>query len=203
MDKKVLNHFRKSDKVLYPWVLKSGELEKIKKDKPANYFSRLCYEIIGQQLSGKVAAVIFNRFKNLFRGGRVTAKQTVKLSRRRLRGVGLSNAKAEYLKHLARAVVDKKLPLSKFDKMPDEEVKQSLLAVKGIGPWTCEMFLMFTLAREDVFSLGDLGLKKGLMKIYHLKKEPTEKQMKRIAKNWSPYKTFASRVLWHSLEKKS
>ena len=84
--------------------------------------------------------------------------------------------------------------------MQDEEVIVELTKVKGIGRWTAEMFLIFTLGREDVFSFGDLGLKKGLMKVYGFKKEPTKKQIEKIVKNWSPYKSFASRILWGSLE---
>ncbi|HCI05388.1 MAG: putative DNA-3-methyladenine glycosylase [Parcubacteria group bacterium GW2011_GWC1_45_9] len=200
MERKILNHFKKKDKTLYKWALKVGKLEEIKKDRPGNYFSRLCYEIVGQQLSGKVASVIFLRFKKLFPGNKVTAKKVAAMPHKKLRGVGMSNAKAKYVKYLAKAVLDKKLPLSKFDEMTDEEVRESLLAVKGIGPWTCEMFLMFTLARPDIFSFGDLGLRKGLMKIYRFKKEPSRKKAEKIIASWSPYKSFASRILWQSLD---
>lgn len=202
MNKKILNHFKLKDKTLYKWALKVGELEEIKKDRPSNYFSRLCYEIVGQQLSGRVASVIFARFKKLFPGNKVTVKKAALMPHKTLRGVGMSNAKAKYVKHLAKAVLDKKLPLSKFDKMTDEQVRESLLAVKGIGPWTAEMFLMFTLARPDVFSFGDLGLKKGLMKVYKLKKEPTKQKTEKIISCWTPYKSYASRILWQSLEEK-
>ncbi len=202
MSKKILNHFKLKDKILYQWALKIGKLEEIKKDRPVNYFSRLCYEIVGQQLSGKVASVIFARFKKLFPGSKVTAKKAVFMSHKKLRAIGMSNAKARYVKYLAKAVLDKKLPLSKFDKMTDEKVQESLLAVKGIGPWTAEMFLMFTLARPDVFSFGDLGLKKGLMKVYKLKKEPTSQKTEKIISRWTPYKSYASRILWQSLEEK-
>ncbi len=200
MFKKALNHFKLKDKILYQWALKVGKLEDIKKDRPSNYFSRLCYEIVGQQLSGKVASVIFIRFKKLFPGNKVTAKKAAAISHKKLRGVGMSNAKARYVKYLAKAVLNKTLPLSRFDKMPDEKVKESLLAVKGIGPWTCEMFLMFTLARPDVFSFGDLGLKKGLMKVYRLKKEPSKEKMEKITSKWAPYRSYASRVLWQVIE---
>lgn len=200
MNQKILNHFKLKDKILYKWALKVGKLEEIKKDRPSNYFSRLCYEIVGQQLSGKVASVIFIRFKKLFPGNQVTAKHAVVIPHKKLRGVGMSNAKARYIKYLAKAVLDKKLPLSKFDKMTDKEVQESLLAVKGIGPWTTEMFLMFTLARPDVFSFGDLGLKKGLMKVYKLKKEPIKQKAEKIISRWTPYKSYASRILWRSID---
>src|SRR3989339_2022650 len=120
MNQKILDHFKLKDKTLYKWALKVGKLEEIKKDRPANYFLRLCYEIVGQQLSGKVASVIFVRFKKLFGGSKVTVKKVVAMPHKKLRGAGLSNAKAKYLKYLAKSVLDKKLPLSKFDKMTDE-----------------------------------------------------------------------------------
>jgi DNA-3-methyladenine glycosylase II len=84
--------------------------------------------------------------------------------------------------------------------MADEEILKVLTKVKGIGPWTAQMFLMFTLGREDIFSHGDLGLKKGIIKIYKLKKDSTKKQIEKIISKWSPYKTYASRILWASLE---
>ena len=202
MDKKVLNHFKLKDRALYKWALKVGKLEKIKKDRPSNYFSRLCYEIVGQQLSGKVAKVIFIRFKKLFPGNKVTAKKAAAILHKKLRGVGMSNAKAKYIKYLAKDVLNKKLPLSKFDQMTDEEVQESLLRVKGIGPWTCEMFLMFTLARPDVFSSGDLGLKKGILKVYKLKTLPRINKLEKMVAKWSPYKSYASRILWQSIEEK-
>lgn len=199
MNQKILNHFKLKDKTLYKWALKA-ELKEIKKEKPQKYFLDLCDAIVGQQLSGKAANAIFSRFKKLFKDSKPTPEKVLALNHKKLLSVGLSNAKARYIKYLAKAVLDKSLPLSKFDKMPDKDVTESLLQVKGIGPWTCEMFLMFTLAREDIFSFGDLGLRKGLMKVYKLKKEPTREKMEKIVKNWSPYKTYASRILWCSIE---
>ncbi len=112
----------------------------------------------------------------------------------------MSNAKAKYLKYLAEAVISGKLQLNKLDSLPDEEVKKQLIQVKGIGPWTAEMFLMFTLGRPDVFSHGDLGLRKGLKKIYGFKKDPSIKKVEKIIQKWSPYKTFASLILWEVIE---
>ena len=196
----ILNHFKRKDKILYSWALKfKGSIGEIKKDKPVNYFLHLCSEIVGQQLSGKVADVIFTRFKKLF-SGKITPKKVFLMSHKKLRAVGLSNAKVRYVKYLAKAVLDKSLPLSRLDSMSDGGIRESLLAVKGIGPWTCEMFLMFTLARPDVFSFGDLGLKKGMMKVYKMKKEPTKEKMEKIVLKWSPYKSYAARVLWKSLD---
>lgn len=114
--------------------------------------------------------------------------------------VGMSNSKAKYVKNLAEAVINKKLDLKKFDKMSDDNIKAELVKVKGIGPWTAEMFLMFTLHRPDVFSPGDLGLRKAIKRIYGFKKDPSSRTVSRIVSKWVPYRTFASLVLWESLE---
>jgi len=122
------------------------------------------------------------------------------MSHGQLRATGMSNAKARYVRNLAEEIVHGDLPISSLDSMTDEEVIDKLTKVKGIGPWTAEMFLMFTLGREDVFSFGDLGLKKAIIKIYGFKKDPARKQIEKIISRWSPYKTYASRILWASLE---
>ena len=200
MNKKILNHFKKHDPLLYSCAIKVGELEVIKKDKPENYFFRLSREIICQQLSGKAGEAIFNRFKKLFPNGLVTALDILSISHGRLRASGMSHAKARYVRNLAEAIIHGDLPIAHLDLMADEEVLKILTKVKGIGPWTAQMFLMFTLGRDDIFSHGDLGLKKGIMKVYKLKTEPTKNQTEKIIIKWSPYKTYASRILWASLE---
>lgn len=200
MDKKILNHFKKHDTILYSYAIKIGELEVIKKDKPVHYFYRLCREIVCQQLSDKAGGAIFSRFQKLFPNGLVTALDILSISHERLRASGMSNAKARYIRNLSEAFIHGDLPLLHLNSMTDEEILQVLTKVKGIGPWTAQMFLMFTLGREDVFSHGDLGLKKGLIKVYKLKTEPTKNQIEKIISKWSPYKTYASRILWASLE---
>ena len=199
MDKKILNHFKKHDPLLHSFALKIGVVKVLGKENPRNYFLKLCNEITGQQLSGASADAIFTRFKKLYPKG-VTPKAVLGTSHAKLRKVGMSNAKARYLRYLAEAVVEGKLQLNKLDSLPDEEVKKQLIQVKGIGPWTAEMFLMFTLGRPDVFSHGDLGLRKGLKKIYGFKKDPSIKRIEKIISKWSPYKTFASLILWEVLE---
>jgi len=202
MDKKILLHFKANDPLLYGYALKIGKGLKPfpTKIKPKNYFLSLCDAIAGQQLSGKAADAIFARFIKLF-PKEVIPKAVFETKHEKLRGVGMFNAKAKYLRNFAEAVVNGKLPLDKIDDLSDEEVKKQLTQVKGIGPWTAEMFLMFALGRPDVFSHGDLGLKKGLKKIYGFKKFPSFRTVERIIKKWSPYKTYASLILWKSLEK--
>lgn len=198
--KNILQHFKSKDPTLHQYALKVEKIEPIKKDRPYNYFYRLCSDIIGQQLSGKAADTIFGRFLKLFPSGNIQPQDILFTTHDTLRGVGMSHAKARYVRHLAEAFLHEGLPLLQLDSMADEEVIIELMKVKGIGRWTAEMFLIFTLGRNDVFSFGDLGLKKGLMKVYGFKKEPTKKQIEKIVNNWSPYKSYASRILWGSLE---
>lgn len=200
MDKKILTHFKKTDPLLYSTAIKIKVVRKLIKGNKEDYFLELCDAIVGQQLSGKAADTIFGRFKNIYKNGGVTPKAVLDTPHETLLRVGMSNSKAKYVKNLAGAVQDGKLDLKNIDKLSDEEVKKQLVQIKGIGPWTAEMFLMFTLVRPDIFSHGDLGLRKGIKKIYGFKKDPSIKTIERIIKKWSPYKTYASLVLWRSLE---
>lgn len=199
MTKKALSHFRIVDPILY-FIAQTIILEDHAIRFPNRYFVSLCSEIIGQQLSGKVADVLFDRFEKLFPKRTVTAKRVLAISEATLRGVGMSWSKARYIKNLAQTVTDGTVNLDNIASYDDEGVIAELTKVKGIGPWTAEMFLMFTLGREDVFSYGDLGLRKAIKKLYGFKKDPTVKQMEKIANKWKPYRTYAARILWKSLE---
>lgn len=197
MKKKIREHFRRVDPKLFVWA------ERIELDErtiPDNLFEELVESIIGQQLSGKAADTIFGRLKKLFPKGEITPDRILKLSDEKIRECGTSWAKIKSLKDLAAKVKNKELDLDSLKKLPDEEVIIELVKVKGIGPWTAEMFLMFTLCRQDIFSHGDLGLRNGIKKIYGFKKEPTRKQIEKIVRKWSPYRSYASRILWRSLE---
>lgn len=199
MNKKILSHFKINDPILHSYALQV-KLPPIKKDSPENYFYRLSREIVRQQLSDKAGEAIFSRFQKLFPNGLLTALDILSISHEQLRASGMSHAKARYVRNLAEAVIYGDLPILHLDLMADEEILEVLTKVKGIGPWTGEMFLMFVLGRENVFSHGDLGLKKGIIKVYKLKKDPTKKQVEKIISKWSPYKTYGSRILWASLE---
>jgi DNA-3-methyladenine glycosylase II len=194
--KKIKNHFKKVDAILYKAIKDLYLLEKVS---PKDYFAKLCGEIINQQLSDKASATIYKRFQKLFPDGKITPERTLNLTHQELRGTGTSNAKVKFIKSLAQKVVNKEAQLEKLDSMTDEEVIKELTKIKGIGPWTAEMFIMFSLGREDVFSHGDLGLNKAIKKLYGFKKEPTRKQIEKITKKWSPYRTYACTILWHSL----
>mgnify|MGYP001607753301 CR=1 FL=1 len=199
MNKVVLKHFQNVDPVLFS-IAQTIILEKHAIRSPNRYFVSLCSEIIGQQLSGRVADVLFDRFEKLFPKKMVTPKRVLLVSEETLRGRGMSWSKARFIRDLAQHVLTKSVRLDQLAQLPDQDVIKELTRVKGIGPWTAEMFLMFTLGREDVFSYGDLGLRKAIKKLYGFKKDPTVKQMEKIANKWKPYRTYAARVLWKSLD---
>ncbi|MBI4066414.1 DNA-3-methyladenine glycosylase 2 family protein [Candidatus Gottesmanbacteria bacterium] len=196
----VLAHLRAIDPTLYA-VGQTVTLEEHVIRSPKHYFSSLCSEIIGQQLSGRVADVLFDRFEKLFSRKRVTPRAVLRRSEETLRSTGMSWSKARFIRDLAQHVLTKSVKLDQLAQLTDEDVIRELIKVKGIGPWTAEMFLMFTLGRQDVFSYGDLGLRNAIKKLYGFKKDPTVKQMERIADKWRPYRTYAARILWKSLDR--
>ncbi len=197
----IVNHFKKVDQKIYRYV-KDVDYRKWFEKRPKHgehaYFHALCRAIIGQQLSGKAAQTIYGRFKELLNDA-VTPENILTIKDQHLRNVGMSWSKVSYAKDLADKVANKTIHLNKLDAMSNEEILSELTKIKGIGPWTVEMFMMFTLNREDLFSYGDLGLKKGIMKVYEIE-NPTNKQIERIITPWSPYKTYGSIALWESLE---
>ena len=197
MNDKIRNHFQSVDPILYSIIDHIEPFELVKYD---DYFVCICREIIGQQLSGKVADVIYARFLALFPKNQVTPTRLMKIADEKIRQIGTSWSKITYIKDLAKKVMDREINLLTIATLPDEAVVKELTRVKGVGPWTAEMFLMFTLGREDIFSYGDLGLRRAIQKLYAFKKEPTIKQMEKIVTKWKPYRTYAARILWKSLE---
>lgn len=165
-----------------------------------NPFVDLVESITSQQLSVKAGDTIFRRFKKLFLNGRVSAKAILALSDQQIRDVGVSWSKVKYIKAIAQAVQSKTVVFTRLPALSDEEVITALTTIHGVGRWTAEMFLMFALGREDIFSYGDLGLRRGIQKLYGFKNEPTHKQMEKIVKKWAPYRTYAARILWRSLD---
>ncbi len=194
-----LRHFKKADPVMHS-IAKRTDVQLSKARRTNDYFYHLCYEIISQQLAGKAAQAIFRRFQEMFPEGKITPEYMLKLKEKKIRDAGTSWAKARFVRDLAKKVTDGTLDLKRLRKMDDAKVIEALTQVKGIGPWTAEMFLMFTLGRQDVFSHGDLGLRKAIVKHYALKKDAGREEIEAIARKWSPYRTYASRVLWKSLE---
>lgn len=197
MRAEIKNHFKKFDPALFNVFKIVGDLEETKPISPEYYFSQLCREIIGQQLSGKVAKVFLERFNNLFPEKRIMPKFLSEISDEKLRNIGISWAKVKYLKDLANKVNDKEIVLSILQKLDDRKIVEELTKIKGIGNWTAEMFLMFSLGREDVFSRGDLGLRRAIETIYNIR-NPSENTMEKISRKWIPYRTWACRILWKS-----
>ncbi len=198
--KKIKSHFQKEDKRIYK-IMSGMNLELLKQPKSSkNYFLKLCREIIGQQLANKAAHAILNRFFLKFSDKNITPEKVFSLSEKELRDVGMSWAKARYIRDLAEQTKNKSINFTNLHKLSDEEVIKELTKVKGIGKWTSEMFLIFTLGREDVFSFGDYGLRRAIQELYNLKKKPTDKQVEKIVSKWSPYKSYGSLALWESLD---
>ncbi|HLL61118.1 MAG TPA: DNA-3-methyladenine glycosylase [Candidatus Nitrosocosmicus sp.] len=197
MNKKILEHFKKVDPILYSCAKKVEIYEG--NDLP-DLYSHLCDAIISQQLSEKAGTTILNRFKALFPNNIITPEKVQELTVEEIRQAGLSYSKVSYIKDLAQKIVDKEVELNKLHEMNEDDVIKELTKVKGIGPWTAEMFLMFALKRDDVFSCGDLGLKRAIQKMYGFTKEPTTEEMLKISQKWSPYRTYACRILWKSLQ---
>jgi len=197
---KVKRHFRRVDPKLFA-VLQKMEFESLRKDPdPATHFPQLAREIIYQQLAGKAAYAIHQRFLALFPNKRPTPSRVSAIPEGKLRAVGLSWAKARYIRDLAAKVQDRSVDLRKLHTFDDEATITELTEVKGIGRWTAEMFLMFTLGREDVFSHGDLGLRKGFERIYGKHRSRTQKNIEKITARWSPYRSYGSLALWHAMD---
>jgi 3-methyladenine DNA glycosylase/8-oxoguanine DNA glycosylase len=176
------------------------EHERFELTRHKNICLRLCASIMSQQLSTKVAKVIYKRFLDLYEGEEPTPEQIVATPFATLRGIGLSNAKAQYVLNVAQFAIDHSLTDKKMLKMSDEEIIELLTEIKGVGKWTVEMLLMFTLGREDLFSVDDYGIQVAMKNIYKLddsnKKDFKEKMVK-IASKWAPYRTYACLHLWH------
>lgn len=160
---------------------------------------RLCASIMSQQLSTKVAKVIFTRFLELYDGKEPTPQQIVDTPYDTLKGIGLSNAKTLYILNVAHFAIEHKLDDKKIRKMSNEEIIDLLTQIKGVGKWTVEMLLMFTLGREDVFAVDDYGIQSAMKKIYKLDdtdKKAMKEAMLKISAKWSPYRTYACLHLW-------
>jgi DNA-3-methyladenine glycosylase II len=163
------------------------------------YFVTLCDSIVSQQLSSRVAEVIFNRVQALYPHGRPTPQRVAATPVPRLRTAGLSGQKARYLKELARGFTGGKIRPHRFARQSNEEIIETLTAIHGIGRWTAEMFLMFSLNRLDVLPVDDLGIKKAVRQAYGLRVLPKPATIRRIGRSWHPYETIASWYLWRSL----
>jgi DNA-3-methyladenine glycosylase II len=155
--------------------------------------------IMSQQLSTKVAQVIYRRFLELYKGKEPKPQQVLDTPFDALRGIGLSNAKVQYVQNVALFCLEHKVTDKKLLAMTNEEIIDLLTQIKGVGQWTVEMLLMFTLGREDVFAVDDLGIQQGMMKVYDLDaqdKKALKQNMLMLSAKWSPYRTYACLHLW-------
>ena len=186
----------KKDKALA--TLLKGEPYVLKKRK--NTAIRLIASIISQQLSTKVAAIIFKRFLDLY-GGREPSLQTIlDTSHDTLRGIGLSNSKVNYVKNVAEFFITHSITDKQLYTMSPSSVIDLLTQIKGVGKWTVEMLLMFSLGQEDVFAVDDLGIQQAMIRLYKIKfstKKELQTKMLRRAETWAPYRTYACLHLWH------
>lgn len=189
--------FLLKDKYTGPLVKKWGHCD-ISPRKKGGYFSGLVREIISQQLSGASASAIRGRFEKKVHG-KITPENILKLSEQTLRDCGMAWSKARYIRDLAQKVKDGSVGIDNLNKLSDKKVVEELIKVKGIGSWTAEMFLMFSLARPDVFPVDDLGIKKGFEKVTG-KKWDKVKSARFAEKRWKPWRTVASWYLWQSLQ---
>lgn len=200
----IIEHFEKNDPVLAPIITAAfaGDppirlREPITKDL---YFQELADAVVSQQLSVKAAATIWRRFSELL-GGQITPHKVLELTPEQFQSVGVSRQKAGYLHAMAQAIVNNEVNIHNLATMSNDEVITELTKLKGIGPWTAEMFLIFALGRPDVFSYLDLGLIRGFEQVYG-RAGVARADMKPIVAKWAPYRTYAALALWRHKDNK-
>jgi DNA-3-methyladenine glycosylase II len=200
-EKAALKHLCGCDPVLAEIIVAIGDLGDARSGRPADHYGALVRAIVGQQLSTKAARSIFLRLTARFDGRTPTPQQVLGDDPEELRAAaGLSRAKVIYLRSLAEHALSGELELERLDELPDEQVIDELVAVKGIGVWSAHMFLMFHLERPDVLAVGDLGIRRAIERAYGLSEIPDESTMHAISEPWRPHRTLACRYLWRSLD---
>ena len=197
--RKAVAHLRKADPVLAEVIDKVGRYAGWPSS-TGSHFDAIARSIVFQQLSGKAAGTIHGRFQGLYGGRTPLPAELVTTADEKLRAIGLSRQKSAYLKDLAAKVVAGELPVDTLHELSDEEIIAALTAVKGIGRWTAQMFLMFRLGRLDVLPDLDLGIQKGMQRAYRLRKLPTPERVKKIGAKWAPYRTVGSWYMWSLLD---
>lgn len=197
-----IQYLQDADPVLGALIRAHGPLnvEERRRARPAEAYGALLRSIVGQQLSTKAAATIYGRLAALFGDNAPTPEALLAIDPDELRAVGLSRNKASYLRSLAEHVVSGELELDRLSDLPDEEVAAQLTAVKGLGPWTAHMFLIFHLSRPDVLPVGDLGVRRGAQLAYGMDELPTPAELTEIAEPWRPQRSLACLYLWRSLD---
>lgn len=187
-----LKHFEQTDSTMYEYLRK---INFPKREIHSNYFVALVRSIIYQQVSQGAGDAIYNRFIEL---GCFTPEALIEIDKEKLRNCGLSYRKAEYVKSIAEHVIDGSVDLNNLEAMSNQSIVDMLVQIKGVGVWTAEMFLIFSLARQDVSSYGDLAIKRGFQYLYKLEEFPTVDEYNDKVKVWTPYNTIACIALWHA-----
>ena len=198
-----LRHLSAADPVMAGLIERYGKPEEVlarRGHRPGDAYGALLRSIVGQQLSSKAARTIYERLIGLFGARAPTPRELLETDPERLRGAGLSRAKVAFLRDLAEHVEDGELDLEHLAELPDDEVLAQLTQVKGLGPWTVDMFLIFHLGRADVLPVGDLGIRRAAQQAYALAELPDAGKLERIAEPWRPWRSLACLYLWRSLD---
>jgi DNA-3-methyladenine glycosylase II len=195
-------HLQSVDPVLRRLIDERGPIDPAtdRRGSRPDAYQALARAIVGQQLSTKAAASIWGRVTELFGGGTPSPSQLLEVDPERLRGAGLSWSKVGFLKDLAERVEDGRLDLGRLTELSDEDVVAELTEIKGVGRWTAEMFLIFHLARPDVVSAGDLGIRRAIQIAYGMEELPGPTEIEHISEPWRPHRTLACLYLWRSLD---
>jgi DNA-3-methyladenine glycosylase II len=198
-----VTHLRSADPVLAEIIELAGPLKNSREGRPdrEDHYGALVRTIVGQQLSVRAARAIYGRLTDRFGERPPTPAEILADDPEELRAAaGLSRAKVSYLRSLAEHVISGELELERLDELADEDVVAELVAVKGLGMWSAQMFLMFHLERPDVLPVGDLGIRRAIERAYRLDALPEAAEIERIADPWRPHRTLACRYLWRSLQ---
>jgi DNA-3-methyladenine glycosylase II len=195
-----IRHLRRVDPILAKMIKRVGPCTIVPR---RDYYNLLCISIFNQQISTKIATILFNRFCDLFPNRKLTPQRVLDLLNQNVDMAprcGLSRQKRKYLIDLSQKFLDKKVPTRKFAQMSDDQIIESLTQINGVGRWTAEVFLMFVLNRPDVLPVDDLGLREAVKRAYKLRDRPDAKKLKKIAAPWQPWRTVATWYLWRGME---
>jgi DNA-3-methyladenine glycosylase II len=201
-DSKALAALRNGDDVMARLIAEHGPLDekRRRRGRPHDAYGALVRSIVGQQLSTAAARTIYERLTEIFGGRTPTPRELLEIDPELIRAAGLSRAKVAYLRDLAEHVEDGELDLQALPELDDGEVSAQLTAIKGLGQWTVDMFLIFHLGRPDVLPVGDLGIRRAVQVQYGLKELPDAADLERIAEPWRPWRSLACLYLWSSLD---
>ncbi|MGB3691722.1 MAG: DNA-3-methyladenine glycosylase [Spirulinaceae cyanobacterium] len=199
--KQAIEFLQKTDPLLEQLIAEVGEPQFSFSRADSDLLREVARAIISQQISTQAAAKIYQRFLQLYtnEGGTLTAQALLDTSQEKLRSVGISRPKIRYLYDLAQKVLAGLPTIEELEGMDDEKVVEVLTTVKGVGRWTVQMLLIFRLQRPDVLPVDDLGIRKGVQKLYALPELPERKEVERLGQKWRPYRSFAALLLWRSL----